>query len=95
MTGRTVEISATGTRGKIKGKKLTAVKRGGGYVLHSKIRARSTGKPLRFSINKIIVGTLDEAAELLNTKEYAIRLFNDAHKQWNLRERDGVTIVSE
>jgi hypothetical protein len=86
-------ISATGTSGKVSGKPFFAVARAGKYTLHSKDLSAKSGKPLRFGVNRVLVDTLDEAADLLATGGFHIRLYNAEHKQSNLRAPHQVEIV--
>ena len=87
-------IRATGTSGKVASKPFLAVARGGKYTLHSEDLAAKSGKPLRYGINKVLVGTLEEAADLLATGGFHIRLYNAEHKQSNLRAPHQVMIVT-
>ncbi|MGE6650265.1 hypothetical protein ACQKE0_13385 [Shewanella colwelliana] len=87
-----ISISAEGTRGKVKGKPFFAKQSRGKYVLHSKSISITTGKPLRFAVNKVLVNTLDEAALLLKAGDHHIRVYNEEHKQWNLRSPEQVFV---
>ena len=89
------EILATGTRGKVLGKLFRAIplRRNGMYVLHSEELARRTGRPLHHKENRVLVSTLDQAAELLEAGRHHIRVFNDEYHQWNLRAPWEVRIV--
>lgn len=92
MPRKVAAIKAIGTRGKVKGKPFAAERRDGKYILHSEHLAAKTGKATRFAVNKVMVDTLNEAAELLNAGGYHIRVFNREHNQWNLRMRSEVEI---
>lgn len=94
MPRRVLAIKAKGTRGKVKGLDFFAESRRGKYVLHSEHRAKVSGKPLRFAANKVLVDSLDEAAKLLASGGYHIRVFNSTHKQWNLRAVSAVEIIT-
>jgi hypothetical protein len=52
-----------------------------------------TGKKVRFAANKVIVASLNDAAELLSRGGYHIRVYNAEHKQWNLRMPSEVEVV--
>ncbi|WP_146093451.1 hypothetical protein [Xanthomonas pisi] len=87
------EIRATGTSGEVAGKPFFAVARGGKYTLHSEDLAAKSGKPLRYGVNKVLVDTLEEAADLLATGSFHIRVYNAEHKQSNLRAPDQVVVT--
>lgn len=93
MLKRVGAITAIGTRGKVKGKPFAAISRDGAYVLHSQELASKSGKPLRFAVNQVSVHSLDEAARLLAKGGFSIRVYNEEHKQWNLRTPSEVSIV--
>ena len=86
MSKRVLAICAEGTRGKVKGKPFVARRGSKGFALHSEELARRTGKALRFAVNKIYVETLEQAAEYLKVGGFHIRMWNEEHKQWNLRQ---------
>lgn len=87
-------IRATGTSGKVAGKPFVAVASAGKYTLHSEELAAKSGRPLRYAVNKVLVETLEEAAHLLATGGFHIRVYNAEHKQSNLRASHQVEIVT-
>jgi hypothetical protein len=93
MSRKVISTRAVGKSGKVAGKMFVAVSRNGKYTLHSKHLSTKTGKPLRFAVNKVLVDSLQEAADLLNKGRYYIRLYNAEHKQSNLRSSKEVEVV--
>ena len=78
MKGKIKSISATGTHGKAFGKTFTArPNRSGQFVLNRKNKVPVGGKPTNHAVNKVFVGSLDEALELLATDEFLIHLVSD------------------
>lgn len=87
------EIFAIGVRGSVKGKKFVAELRDGLYELHSEQLAASRNVALNSDAAKVYVASLDEAAALLETGTFHIRLFNLETGQRNKRALGGLTIV--
>lgn len=90
------EILAYGVRGSVKGKKFTAlVAKDGRYHLHSEVLARSLGVPLNCAATKVYAWTLDEAAALVRSGGFHLRVTNRETGQTNKRKASELTIVEK
>ncbi|GAB5478650.1 MAG: hypothetical protein Marn2KO_21170 [Marinobacter nauticus] len=93
MPRKVNEIVAWGTEGSVTGKKFVATPKDGVYALHSEELAAKLGIPLNYEATKIFVSTLEEAADLILSGGYHIRLYNKESGQENKRKPSEVEIV--
>lgn len=88
-----VAIHAIGKRGSVKGKTFSAQRTNGKYELHSEKRAAMLGIPLNYAATKVFVDTLEEAAKLIESGGYHLRVTNAETGQCNKRRREELQIV--
>lgn len=91
MTRKVSKITAVGTSGDVKGVVFQAKPDTTGRFVLNKKAGSATGNKTNRAVNKVYVGSLDEAAELLQTNEYLINLVSPKGTR-ALRQFKAVTI---